>query len=99
MKADALVATGRRLAAGEPDVLRRVKLSRMSVDYAIVERARLESRQRLPINGPFLAMARERFAPFFQTLQTSKITRFNEWEPLDKEAYRRDIALSLQIRL
>jgi hypothetical protein len=85
------------LVAGQPKALHRVRVSRLSVDYAILERARLESRARLPMNDSFLAMARERFAPFFQTLQASKITRLNEWEPLDKEAYRRDLALRLRI--
>jgi hypothetical protein len=99
LKANLLWRQAAGLVAAEPAMLRRVRLSRMSVDYAILERARLESPQRLPINAPLLALARQRFAPFFQTLQTSKITRLNEWKLLDKEAYRRKLALSLQIKL
>ncbi len=103
---DGLLVTANRLwqqaekqVASQPAILRRVRLSRMSVDFAILERARLDAAQRLAINDRFLAMARQRFAPFFQTLQTSKLTRLREGQPLDKEAYRRDLALSLRISL
>jgi hypothetical protein len=99
VKANQLWQRAEGRVAADAASLRRVRISRMSVDYAIFERARLESHQRLAINEPLLAIARERFAPFFQTLQASKITRFNEWEPLDKEVYRRDLALSLRISL
>ncbi len=44
-------------------------------------------------------MAKQRFAPFFQTLQTSEVVRLSEGAPLDKEAYRRDLALRLRIPL
>ena len=71
----------------------------MSVDFAILERARLETPRSLPIDEPFLAIAAERFTPFFQTLHTSTLTRLSETEPLDKEAYRRDLARALRIRL
>ena len=99
VKADGLWQQAESLAAAEPEVLRRVKLSRMSVDYAILERGRLEAAQRLAINDRFLAMAKQRFAPFFQTLQASKVVRLSEGDPLDKEAYRRDLALRLRISL
>jgi hypothetical protein len=99
VKANGLWQQAENLVAAQPELLRRVRLSRTSVDYAILERARLESSQRLAINDRFLAMACQRFVPFFQTLQASKIVRLNEGAPLDKEAYRRDLALRLGIRL
>jgi hypothetical protein len=99
LKANQLWQRAEGRVAREPSVLRRVKISRMSVDFAILERARLESHQRLALNEPLLALARQRFAPFFQSLQMSKLTRLNESELLDKEAYRRDLALSLRIKL
>jgi hypothetical protein len=98
-KANQLWQRAESLVASDPNLLRRVRLSRMSVDFAILERARLEAPQKLPINESFLAIARERFTPFFQTLQSSKVTRLREGQPLDKEAYRRDMALSLRIKL
>jgi hypothetical protein len=98
-KANWLWQQAENQVAGQPELLRRVRLSRMCVDYAILERARLEAAQRLAINDRFLAMAKQRFAPFFQTLQSSKVVRLSEGSPLDKEAYRRDLALSLRISL
>jgi hypothetical protein len=99
VKANRLWQRAESLVAANPAILRRVRISRMSVDFAILERARLESPRRMPIDEPFLAIAGERFAPFFQTLQTSKLTHLSEVEPLDKEAYRRDLARALRIRL
>ena len=99
VKANGLWQQAESLVAAQPEVLRRVRLSRMSVDYAILERARLEAAQRLAINDRFIAMASQRFAPFFQTLQASKVVRLSEGAPLDKEAYRRDLALRLRINL
>ena len=87
------------LAAAQPQILQRVRLSRMSVDYAILERARLEAAQQLAINDRFIAMAKQRFPPFCQTLRASKVVRLNEGAPLDKEAYLRDLALRLRISL
>jgi hypothetical protein len=99
VKANGLWQQAESLVAAQAEVLRRVRLSRMSVDYAILERARLEAAQRLSINDRFIAMAKQRFTPFFQTLQTSKLERLSEGAPLDKEAYRRDLALRLRIPL
>jgi hypothetical protein len=99
VKANWLWQQAESLVAAQPEMLRRVRLSRMCVDYAILERGRLEAAQRLAINDRFLAMAKQRFAPFFQTLQTSKVVRLHEGDPLDKEAYRRDLALALRISL
>jgi hypothetical protein len=96
-KANGFWQQAENAVAAQPEILRRVRLSRMSVDYAILERARLEAAQRLAINDRFLAMARQRFASFFQTLKTSKVVRLSEGAPLDKEAYRRDLALRLRI--
>ena len=72
--------------ADQPEILRRVKLSRMSADYAILERARLAAAQRLAINDRFIAMARQRFTPFAQTLRASKVVRLSEGRSLDEEA-------------
>lgn len=99
VKANSLWQQAEQQVAGQPELLQRVRLSRMSVDYAILERARLLAAQRMSINDSFIAMAKERFAPFFQTLQSSKVVRFHEGQPLDREAYRRDLALSLRISL
>jgi hypothetical protein len=84
-----------RLAARRPEILRRVKVSRMSVDYAILERARLKAQQKLPANEAYRALAVTRFEPFMQTLRASKISSVAEGKPVDKEAYRRKLAEDL----
>jgi hypothetical protein len=83
------------LVAGKPDVLRRVRLSRMSVDYAIVERARLQAQGTLPANEAYRSLAVARFKPFIATLQASKLTSLLEGKPFDKKAYSRELAKDL----
>ncbi|NLF09938.1 MAG: DUF4838 domain-containing protein [Pirellulaceae bacterium] len=83
------------LAADDPATLNRVKLSRMSVDYAILERGRLQAAEKLPLNERFAALAAARFGPFFETLDRSALTRLHEWKLLDKKAYRRELADNL----
>jgi hypothetical protein len=97
-KATELWQQAEDLAAGEPEVLQRVKLSRMSVDYAILERGSMEARKLLPTNDSFVALAVARFKPFFATLQTSQFTQSAEGSPLDKAAFRRNLARDLRIK-
>ncbi len=85
--------------AGEPEVLRRVKLSRMSPDYAIVERARLQMQQKLPVDKAYLTLAAARFKPFIETLRSSRVGRLRESAPFDKEAYVRDLAKDLRLNV
>ena len=84
--------------AGEPDVLQRVKIDRMSVDYAILERARWQALRKLPVNERFMPLAAARFQPMMDVLWTSKITRLHEWKKLDKEVYRRDLMRDLRMK-
>jgi len=93
--ADRLWQEAEAAVAGQPDVLRRVKLSRMSVDYAILERARLQATGKLPAKAEFRSLAAKRFEPFFEVLDSSRLSRVREWTVLDKEAYRKDLAGSL----
>ena len=99
MKADQLWQQAEGLVAADPDVLQRVRLSRLSVDFAILERGRLQSLGKLPIDKPFAAVVTARFQPFFATLGQSRVVRLREGQPLDREAYRRDLAKDLQIKL
>jgi hypothetical protein len=99
--ADRLWQEAERLAAGDRDVLHRVRITRLSVDYAILERARLHVLNKLkktPNDEKLMALAAARFQPFFDVLKTSRITRFREGgAPLDKEAYRRQLAQDLRL--
>lgn len=96
LKADQLWQEAETLVADEPEVLARVKLSRMSVDYAILERARLQADQKLPANAKLKALAAARFEPFFEVLGPSGLTRIEEWRPLDVDAYRKGLGEALK---
>jgi hypothetical protein len=99
MQADQLWQQAETLAAADPDVLQRVRLSRLSVDFAILERGRLQSLGKMPLDKPYMTLVTARFQPFFATLAQSKVVRLREGQPLDKEAYRRDLAKDLQIKI
>jgi hypothetical protein len=83
-------------AAAEPDTLRRVKLSRMSVDYGILERTRLQAAKKLPANDPLQALAQQRFQPFLEVLNNSGLSRLQESKLLDFDDYRQKLAAALQ---
>jgi len=83
------------LMADQPELLERVQVSRMSVDYAILERARLQARNKFPKNDVFVQLATQRFDPFFKTFRSSTIAYLKERHAVDKEAYRRDVAKDL----
>lgn len=93
-QANKLWQRAERLVATEPELLERVKLSRMSVDYGILERARLQAQQMLPVNNRFLSMAATRFKPFCKVLQRS-----DHHIRLDKKAYPRNLARDLQMKM
>ena len=86
IEADNLWQLAEDLVADKPEVLRRVRLSRLSVDYAIMERVKLQ-----PENHQLRILARNRLQQFFETLQSSPLTRFRERAELDKDQYRREI--------
>jgi len=96
-QASALWQEAEKRVAGQPDVLHRVKVSRMSVDYAILERARLETQKALPVHPAFLSLAAARFQPFVETFRSSNLTRLAEGTPLDKGAYLRGLAKDLRL--
>ncbi len=92
VEADKLWQEAEHAVADQPEVLRRVKLSRMSVDYAIVERARAAADK--PPLGP---LAARRFEPFMETLQSCDLSRIREWDVLDKAEYGQKLATALGI--
>ena len=85
--------------AGQSEFLERVQVSRMSVDYAILERARLQARNKFPENDVFVQLATQRFDPFFKTFRSSSIAYLKERHAVDKEAYRQDVAKDLGLKL
>ena len=100
-QANALWEEAEKLVAGDADVLRRVQLSRMSVDYAIMERARAElQKPAAAVAGrpPIAKLAVERFHPFMKTLETSGLTRLREGQNLDLKEYRTSLAKTLGVK-
>jgi hypothetical protein len=97
IKANELWQSAEDLVSAEPEVCERLKSSRMSVDYAILERARLQVQQTLPANEAFRSLAATRFKPFMDTLRDSNLTRMSEGTPLDKDVYRRELAKDLEL--
>jgi hypothetical protein len=98
LRAEALWQQAEELAAGQADVLRRVRLSRMSPDYAIVERARLEAQKKLPANPALLKLAAARYRPFIETMKMSSLSGLAEGQSIDKAAYARELAKALGIQ-
>jgi hypothetical protein len=86
-------------AAGEAAVLKRVRISRMSVDYAVVERGRAAqgSARSSAAPQPAIVLAKARFQPFMRTLETSGMTYLREGQRLDFPQYRTGLAKALAI--
>jgi hypothetical protein len=97
-EANRLWQEAERLAASDAAELRRVKLGRMSVDYAIVERVRAAKAKKDAPPSPLAALAAERFEPYLQTLAGSGLTRLNEWQPLNIADYRAKLATVLGVK-
>ena len=97
LKANGLWQEAESRAAEDPAVLGRVKISRMSVDYAILERARLEATKRLPPDPALRAAAAARLKPFFEVLRPSGLTRFHEGRPLKIDSYQSDLCKALHL--
>ncbi|MEN6452381.1 MAG: DUF4838 domain-containing protein [Thermoguttaceae bacterium] len=86
-------------SAGDAARLQRVRVSRLSVDYAILERARSQMNDRALPDLEFRKLAISRFKPFFDTLKMSRLTRLHESQVLDKETYRKQVARDLRLAI
>lgn len=100
-QADQLWARAEEESAGDPATLGRVRRSRMSVDFAIVEQGRVAAKtpeaKRTAPQREILALARVRFVPFMRTLAASPLTRLREWKDVNKAEYREGLAACLEI--
>jgi hypothetical protein len=97
IQADAIWQRAEEAASADAAVLQRVKLSRMSVDYALLERARAQAKKKKGVNETLAKLAAARYKPFRETLLASNLTRLREARPTDKPAYCRDLARDLGI--
>jgi len=98
LRANGLWREAERRVEADPVRLRRVRISRLSVDYAIVERTRMELAGHLPLNEDLKALALERYQPFLKTLKESGITRLHEWRILDFDQYSREVINGLGVK-
>ena len=64
----------------------------MSVDYAILERGRLQAQKKLPANERFMALGRRDSSRSSPRCNRARSSACSEGQPLDKEAYRRGLA-------
>ncbi|MEW6072900.1 MAG: DUF4838 domain-containing protein [Planctomycetota bacterium] len=97
LAADRLWREAEELAAGDEAVLGRVRIARLSVDYAIAERVRAAGPPPDAPRTPLAALAVERYRPYVETLAASGITRLHEGRPLDVAAYRAGLAAALGV--
>jgi hypothetical protein len=84
-------------AADEPTTLQRVRFSRMSLDYAILERCRLQKLKKMPACEKLAHVAAARFNPFADAFLQSPLTGLSEGPGLDKAAYLSNLAKDLGI--
>ncbi|MGQ9573828.1 MAG: DUF4838 domain-containing protein [Thermoguttaceae bacterium] len=91
-EANALWDEAERQVASDPEVLRRVKLTRMSVDYAIAERARLEAGKPDQTGQELATLAKARVRPFLETLGSSGLTHLSEGGRPSVADYRKRLA-------
>jgi hypothetical protein len=97
LRANRLWETAERKAADNPEFLKRVQTSRLSVDYAIVERTRMALSGNLPIDDALHALARTRVEQYLKNLEAAGIERLCEWRPFDLSQYIKDLTKELGV--
>jgi hypothetical protein len=73
-------------------MLERVQFSRMSVDWAIMERVRMEKANPATANADLKKLAVVRFEPFMAALKAGGVVRLSEGAVLNLDAYRQGLA-------
>lgn len=91
IEANQLWQAAEEAAAAQPEVLARVKRSRLSVDYAIIARTMHSATKNPPEKTELTPLALERRDAYFENLRASGITRLHEHKPLDFELHRRNV--------
>jgi len=91
-EADRLWEQAEQAILDQPEVRRRVRISRMSVDYAVCERARAGGPSVYATDHAKFQMTvrpeqRKRVERFLATLESSGMTRIEEWRALDLAKY------------
>ncbi len=98
LKANQLWQQAENLTADDPAVLDRVKIGRLSVDYALLERGRKYVLSQRPMSDQYHQVILARFRPYVDTLAKSHLTCLREGKRLDKDAYRKQLAKDLKTK-
>ena len=96
VKANELWQQAEDLTKDKPEVQARVKTSRLSVDYAIIERAVIQAGKKPPRDETLLPLARQRKEVYLATLKASGVTKIKEYQPLNFDAYQQRVSTALQ---
>ncbi|MFA6815423.1 MAG: DUF4838 domain-containing protein [Lentisphaeria bacterium] len=81
-EANLLWQKAEQFVANQPEELRRVKISRMSVDYAIIEGARAllkKKEEAASVDSNLVQLARIRMDPFLTVLESSNVKYVQGW--------------------
>ncbi|MFQ5807026.1 MAG: DUF4838 domain-containing protein [Phycisphaerae bacterium] len=102
-EADRLWEQAEQAVVDRPEVHRRVRISRMSVDYAMCERARAGGPSVYATDHAKFQIAvrpahRRRVERFLAALASSGMTRIEEWRPLDLQQYSAGLAAAFRDR-
>lgn len=97
IQANALWQEAEELTAGNRAQRLCVKAGRLSVDYAIAERARAAAAKPGAESSPLVALAQKRFRPFIENLRSSGVTRLTEWKAIDLADYRKKLGAALKV--
>jgi hypothetical protein len=91
LKANDLWQEAENRVQNDAPLLQRVKLSRMSVDWIVMERARLEKSRPETANPELKKLAAVRFEPFIAALRSGGVLRLREGAPLNIDEYRKGL--------
>jgi hypothetical protein len=97
IEADKMWQQAENAVAKDATLLHRVKVGRLSVDYAIMERNRPYCLGKRKINEDYQALVKARFAPFCENLKASEVTRVHEIQDFNRDAYIQKLAKDLKI--
>jgi len=94
-EANKLFEKAEAAVAKSPGVLEQVKIARMCVDYAIIERAWFGISKNYTIDHDNFRVTPDplivrRIGPFFEAIKLSGLTRIEEWSKVNLKTYRKD---------
>ncbi len=92
IKANALWQEAENRVQSDAAALERVKYSRMSVDWVVLERVRHLQAAKQPVDPEMKKIAAARFEPFMAALAAGRVTRLSEGAVLNLDAYRKGLA-------